>query len=82
MVVKIIGKVTHYYDKLGVAIVELKSALKLGDKVKFEGHGADFEQEVGSLQVEHQSVKKAGVGEVIGLKTEQKVKEGAEVKKV
>jgi translation elongation factor EF-1alpha len=79
---KKVGKVTHYYDNIGVAIVELSATLKVGDKVKFEGHGADFEQEVESLQIEHKSVEKASTGEVVGLKTEQKVKEGTEVEKV
>jgi putative protease len=79
---KKVGKVTHYYDHIGVVIVELSAALKVGDKIKFEGHGADFEQEVSSLQVNHQQVEKAAAGELVGLKTDQKVKEGTEVEKV
>ena len=77
-----VGKVIHYYDKLGVAILELKTALKVGDKIKFEGHGADFEQGVDSLQIEHKQVDKASKGEVVGLKTLEKVREGTEVEKV
>jgi len=30
-----IGKVMHYYDKLGVAIIQLDSGLGIGDKIKF-----------------------------------------------
>lgn len=81
-VMKKVGRVTHYYDHLGVAIVELEASLKVGDKVKFEGHGADFEQEVDSLQVNHEQVETAGSGDVIGMKTDQKVKEGTVVEKV
>jgi selenocysteine-specific translation elongation factor len=77
-----VGKVTHYYDNIGVVIVELIAPLKVGDKIKFEGHGADFEQVVDSLQVNHQQVEKASAGEMVGLKTEGKVKEGTEVEKV
>ncbi|MCX6705367.1 MAG: translation elongation factor-like protein [Candidatus Woesebacteria bacterium] len=77
-----VGKVTHYYDNLGVAIVKLETTLKVGDKVKFEGHGSDFEQDVDSIQIEHKQVEKASSGKVVGLKTKQKVKEGTEVKKV
>ncbi|MEK7669216.1 MAG: translation elongation factor-like protein [Patescibacteria group bacterium] len=79
---KKVGRVTHYYDHIGVAIVELDATLKVGDKVKFEGHGADFEQEVASLQIEHKPVEKASTGEVVGLKTDQAVKVGTEVEKV
>jgi putative protease len=77
-----VGKVTHYYDKLGVAIVKLEATLKVGDRVKFEGHGADFEQDVDSIQIDHEKVEKASSGKVVGLKTTQEVKEGTEVKKV
>lgn len=77
-----VGKVTHYYDNIGVAILELSADLKVGDRIKFEGHGADFEQEVTSLQVEHKQVEKASKGEMVGMKTDQKVKEGTEVEKV
>ena len=76
---KKVGEVSHYYDKLGVAIVDLSASLKVGDKVKFEGHGADFEQMVDSMQVEHEAVEKAKKGDGVGVKVGQKVKEGTAV---
>jgi putative protease len=78
-----IGKVTHYYDKIGVAIVELDAQLSVGDKIKFVRGGEDmFEQPVESIQVEHEKKKTAQKGEVVGLKVEKEVKEGAEVFKL
>ena len=77
-----VGKVTHYYDNIGVVIVELSNPLQIGDRVKFVGHGADFEQEVASLQVNHEQVDAASTGDMVGLKVDQKVKEGTEVEKV
>lgn len=75
-----IGRVTHYYDKLGVAIVELDSDLAVGDKIKFSRGGEDlFEQTVDSIQIEHEKKDSAGKGDVVGLKTNEAVKEGAEV---
>lgn len=77
-----VGIVTHYYDKLGVAIIELTAPLTVGDKVKFVRGGEDLaEQIVDSIQVEHEKKSSAGKGEVVGLKTNEKVKEGAEVYK-
>jgi len=73
---KIIGKVTHYYDHLSVAILELASGLKQGDKLHFVGHGRNFEQTVSSMQVEHQNVLSAQLGELVGMKVDQPVKEG------
>lgn len=76
---KQVGKVSHYYDKLGVAIVDLSASLKAGDKIKFEGHGADFEQAVESMQVEHETVEKAKKGDSVGVKVSQKVREDTAV---
>jgi putative protease len=75
-----IGKVTHYYDKIGVAVVELDSDLMVGEKIKFSRGGEDmFEQEVESIQIEHQKLQSAKKGDTIGLKVSQEVKEGADV---
>lgn len=77
-----IGKVTHYYDKIGVAVVELSGDLAVGDKIKFARGGEDmFEQEVSSIQVEHSKIQSAKKGDVVGLKVDAEVKEGAEVYK-
>jgi len=76
---KPVGKVTHYYGKSEVAIIELAAPLKVGDKIKFEGHGSDFEQTVDSMQIEHQDVEQAKKGDVIGVKVGNKVREGAMV---
>jgi putative protease len=78
-----IGKVTHYYDKIGVAVLELNSDLGTGDKIKFTRGGEDlFEQDVTSMQVEHEKIDKAKKGDIVGMKTDQPVKDGAEVFKV
>ncbi len=75
-----IGEVTHYYDKIKVAILELSGNLAVGDKVKFvRGDEEVFDQVVKSIQVEHEKIDKAGKGDVVGMKVKQEVKEGAEV---
>jgi translation elongation factor EF-1alpha len=77
---KKIGKVKHYYDKIGVAIIELSLPLSVGETVKFQRGGEDlFEQNVKSIQIEHDKLDAASRGDVIGLATDEKVKEGAEV---
>ncbi|OGB74577.1 hypothetical protein A2V68_03010 [candidate division Kazan bacterium RBG_13_50_9] len=76
---KVIGKVTHYYDKLGVAIVELADTLKVGDKVKFVKGDSELEQAIESMQIERAAVDSAKKGAVIGVKANEPVKEGAVV---
>jgi translation initiation factor IF-2 len=78
-----VGKITHYYDKIGVAVLELSGNLATGDRIKFVRGGEDlFEQTVESMQVEHEKIDSAKKGQVVGLKVDQEVKEGAEVYKV
>jgi len=78
-----VGNVTHYYDKIGVAIIELDGKLAIGDKIKFVRGGEDlFEQEVKSMQIEHEKVDSASKGDVVGLKADKDIKDGAEVYKV
>lgn len=74
-----VGKITHYYDKIGVAVVELEGALSEGDEIRISGHDNEFTQKAESMQIEHEQVKKAKKGDAVGLKVEQPVKEGDEV---
>ena len=78
-----VAVVSHYYEKIQVAILELSSELKVGDTIKFvKGEDVLFEQKVDSMQVEHKSIDSAGAGDVIGLKVENEVNEGTEVYRV
>lgn len=78
-----VGKVTHYYDKIQVAIVELTANLAVGEKVKFARGGEDmYEQVIDSIQIEHKKVDLGKKGDVVGLKVNETVKEGTEVYKI
>jgi putative protease len=77
-----IGKIIHYYNKIGVAVLKLDKPLSVGDKIKISGHDNEFTQEVVSMQMEHQQIKKAKKGDDIGLKVDRPVKENDEVYKV
>ena len=80
---KLIGNVTHYFGNIGVAVIVLSGKLKEGDTIRIVGGvDTDFEQKVGSMEVEHEKVKEAKKGDSIGLKTEQKVREGYKVHKL
>jgi translation elongation factor EF-1alpha len=76
---KEIGKVTHFFDKIGVAVITVSAGLKVGDTIVIAGHNQEFEQSVTSMQVEHESVEKAKKGDEVGLKVDQAVKEGDRV---
>lgn len=79
---KLVGKITHYYSKIGVAIVELEDDLQQGDQISIEGATTNIQETVDSMQVEHESVKNARRGEAIGLKVPDKVRPGDVVYKI
>ncbi|MFH1840714.1 MAG: U32 family peptidase C-terminal domain-containing protein [Candidatus Shapirobacteria bacterium] len=74
-----VGKITHYYDQIGVAVVELNDNLAVGEKIKISGKEGELEMNVQSMQIEHEAVKEAKKGQTVGMKVEQAVKEGDEV---
>jgi hypothetical protein len=77
-----IGIVTHYFNKISVAVVKLKAPLKIGDKIRIKGKHDDFLQTVSSMQINHQPVSYAGKGAEIGLKVKQRAHENDRVYKV
>lgn len=76
---ELIGKVIHFYNKLGVGIIDLLADLKVGDKIHIKGGETDFEQVVDSMQIDHEQVSEAKVGQSVGLKTSEPVREGYEI---
>lgn len=79
---KLIGKVTHYFDRVGVAIIDLLEPLNVGDTIRIVGGEVDFTQEVESMEVEHEKIKSAKKGDSIGIKVNEKAKDGYQVYKL
>ena len=78
-----IGIITHYFGKIGVAAVKITDGvLEVGDMIRIKGHTSDVTQTVKSMQVEHEAVEIARVGDEVGLKTAEYVREHDAVYKV
>ncbi len=78
-----IGKITHYFSKINVGILELsKGTLQVGDTIHIKGHTSDFYQKIESMQLEHSPVDKVKAGESVGMKVENPVRENDAVFKV
>jgi len=79
---KKIGKISHYYDNIKVAVIELDSVLKVGELIRIiGGEKTDFEQVVKSMEVDHKKVETAKKGESVGMEVKEKVREGYNVYK-
>jgi translation elongation factor EF-1alpha len=71
-----VGKVTHYYNHISVAVLELTGELKVGEKIHIVGRTTDFHQQVGSMEIEHQKIQSAGPGTDVALKVIESVRKG------
>jgi len=74
-----LGGVTHYFDRIGVAVVRLELTLYEGDWVAFFGPHTDFEQQVRSMQIEHEPVSEVQAGEEVAIQVDAPVRRGDKV---
>jgi len=78
-----IGVITHFFPKIGVAVVEITAgSLKIGETIRIKGHTSDFTQSVESLQLEHLSVPEIKKGVSAGMKVKEHVREGDKVYRI
>lgn len=70
-----VGKVSHYFTKIGVAVVEVTDgSIKVGDTIHIKGHTTDFKQKVDSIQIGQDKIDIAEPGQSIGLKVDEHVR--------
>ena len=71
-----IGKVTHYFSKIGVAAIQItQGSLGVGDVIHIKGHTSDFNQTIESMQIDNQSVQEATAGQSVGFRAAQHARE-------
>lgn len=78
-----LGKVTHYFSKIGVmALTITHDVLRVGDTIHVKGHTSDFTQKIDSMQIDNKSVTEAVAGQSVGMRVSQHAREHDEVYKV
>ncbi len=78
-----IGIVTHFFGKAHVAGIEITAGqLSVGDTIHIVGHTSDFTQQVDSMQIEHDQVQTANVGDQIGVRVIDHAREHDKVYRV
>ena len=73
---QLVGEVSHYFNRIGVAAIALSETIQQGDKIHILGYTTDFSQEVVSLQIEHQAVELAAPGQDVALQVSERVRKG------
>ena len=80
---KLIGKITHYFSNIKVAVIKLSAPVKIRDTIKIVGgQKTDFEQKITSMQIDYKEVKSAKKGSSIGLKVDEQVRDGYKAYKI
>jgi putative protease len=72
----VLGKIIHYYPKIGVAAIILEDHLANGDRIHIRGAHDDFYQTVTSMEIDHHTITDADKGQDVGIKVIRKVHEG------
>jgi len=78
-----VGVIVKFFAKPSVAAIEVTSGtIKKGDLLKYVGHTTDFTEQVGSMELDNQPIEEAKVGDLIGVKVKERVRENDKVYKV
>jgi hypothetical protein len=74
---KPMGEITHYFDRIKVAVVKINlGTVLIGDRLTVVGAKYKFVQKIWSMQIESQDVKVAKKGQLIGIKVDRLVTVG------
>ena len=76
MMEKQVGQITHYFNRIGVAVLKLEEGLKVGDTIQISGHTTDFSQQVWSMEIDHHKMQEVGPGANVALKVDEPVRKG------
>jgi translation elongation factor EF-1alpha len=78
-----IAHIQDYFADIGVAALKITDeGLRLGDVLHVVGHTTDLIQEVSSIQKDHEQCKRADIGDTVGIKVLERVREHDKVYKV
>jgi translation elongation factor EF-1alpha len=78
-----VGVVVKFFAKPSVAAIEVSGGgIKKGDTLRFNGHTTDFTDVVSSMELDNKPIEEAKVGDLIGIKVKDRVREGDKVYKV
>jgi translation elongation factor EF-1alpha len=77
-----IGHITHFFNRINVAVLSLTEELKSGDRIHILGHTTDLIQNVSSMEIEHRKVSSAGPGDEVALKVVEPIRKGDDIYKI
>ena len=82
MAEELIGTVSDFFARPGVAGIDLNGLVRVGDRIKIKGHTTAMEMTVESMQINNALVNEARAGDSVGIKVSERVRKGDSVYKV
>ena len=83
MVEEKIGIVEHFFTNVSVAAIRITNGeLKVGDTIHIVGAHTDFTQKIESMEIDRNPVESVTVGNDVGIKVKDRVREHDVVYKV
>ena len=83
MVEEKIGIVEHFFTNISVAAIKItEGTLKVGATIHIVGANTDFTQTIDRMEIDRQPIEVAKVGDAIGIKVKDRVREHDVVYKV
>ncbi len=80
---QLVGTVVHYFKGPSVAVVRVTEGTPaVGDRIRFHGHTTDFTEPIGSMEVNHQKVPQAKVGDEVAIQVTDRTRQHDQVFKV
>jgi putative protease len=78
-----VAVIVKFFAKPSVAALEITNgSIKTGDVLRYKGHTTDFTEEVTSMEIDNHSMDEAKVGDLVGIKVKERVRENDKVYKV
>ena len=78
-----VAVIVKFFAKPSVAALEVTNGIiKKGDILRYKGHTTDFTEEISSMEIDNQVVDEVKVGDLVGVKVKERVRENDKVYKV
>jgi len=78
-----VAVIVKFFVKPSVAALEVTNGtIKKGDILRYKGHTTDFTEEISSMEIDNQVVDEVKVGDLVGVKVKERVRENDKVYKV
>jgi translation initiation factor IF-2 len=78
-----VAVIVKFFSKPSVAALEVTNGtIKKGDMLRYKGHTTDFIEKISSMEIDNQVVDEVKVGDLVGVKVKERVRENDKVYKV